>query len=396
MNAYLLSIGNEVVSGNVINTNASYIALSLGKLGIEVSKVITIPDREEDIIEAVKSFLDSSSTLLITTGGLGPTHDDLTKNAVCKALGLNLVYNETAARDMFLYFGGEKNDCNLNQAYFPEGAKIITNRVGSADGAIINYHDKIIMMLVGPHSELKAMFNDAITYLGNIENDVLYVDKMLFGNSESYFENLLEPLGKKFPQIEISPYVSYGRIRYRIKTTKQYQNEFNDFLKQFDNAVGDYLYSNVEEEINETVVKKLIEKGLTVTFAESCTGGLLAKLITDIPGASQVFFQSFITYSEEAKMKILHVDPVTIKNYGVVSTNVTSEMIKGLESNVKADIYASISGYAGPSGDVGLVCFSVKYQDKIVNFEKRYHGTREMIRMRAAYEILYQIYLMIR
>ncbi|HHU56608.1 MAG TPA: nicotinamide-nucleotide amidohydrolase family protein [Acholeplasmataceae bacterium] len=391
MSVYILNIGDELLSGNIINTNASFLAHSLDSLGIEIKKIISVRDAIKDIVDVVNEFLNSTSSILITTGGLGPTHDDCTKQAICEALGLKMRFNENASQDMYLYFEGEKNDCNRNQAYFPEGAKIIANKYCSADGAIINYQDKIIIMLVGPHHELKSMFNSVIPYLKEFKRDTIVIDKMLYGNRESYFENIIYPLLKDYPHLNVSPYAKDGVIRFRIKTTPEHQEELNLFLDIFDNLVGDYLFSNQEESLNYVLARGLQKHKLKISFAESVTGGLLAKLITDVPGASNIISESFVTYSEDSKVNLLSVNPKTIKQYGVVSTNVTSEMVIGLDKISKADINVAISGYAGPTGDVGHICYSIKYQDKIFSGEKKFKGTREMIRNRAANEVIYQV-----
>lgn len=390
MSAYLLTIGDEVLSGKVLNTNASYLAQQLGLLGIVVRKVVTVGDNLDSIIAAVNDFLNSESSILITTGGLGPTADDMTKIAISKALGLNLRYNEIAAHDMFLYFGTEKSDCNRNQVYFPEGSEIISNDYGSADGAVINYKGKLIILLVGPPSELKPMFNKIIPKIKN-KQEKLKANRMLYGQSESYFENLLSPLIKGYPELKIMQYTQNGVITYNIVTERENQNAFTSFCQQFDYLAGDYLYSKTSQQLNEVLVEMLIKANLSISFAESCTGGLLAKLITDVPGASQILSQSIITYSNEAKINLLGVNRKTIAKYGDVSLNVTEEMVYGLQRIGKADIYASISGYAGPSGEKGKICYSIKFQDLIINQEKKFRGTRDMIRSRAANDMMYQI-----
>lgn len=394
MEALICAVGNEVLTGKTINTNAAYLASELEKLGINVRKVITVGDNRDDIKTVVKDFIASSSKLLITTGGLGPTHDDFTKEAICEALNLKLVYNPAAALDMYNYFGEVKTDCNVKQSYFPADSKIIPNHIGSADGVIITHEDKTIIMLVGPPYELQPMFEETvIPYLKTYGNEQLVQEFIVMGKSESALEELLKPFMQKYNNVEIAPYADNAKIRYRL--TSQNKKAFTEALSAFRTLMAPYIISENNETIEEVVVKELIKKQLTVSFAESCTGGMLASMITSVPHASQVIKESLVVYSGEAKSKYLHVAKDIVEKK-IVSEECALSMVKGLYELTKSDVCASITGYAGPDGEeVGRVCYAIKYGNKIKSFSQLFHGNREMIRIRAARTLLYQMHLLI-
>lgn len=397
MEAYLLAVGNELITGKTLNTNSFYLAGELEKLGIQVKKILAVGDNKIDITNAVSEFLKSSGKLLITTGGLGPTHDDFTKEVICEVLGLNLVPNAEATKDMFNYFGEAKTDCNVKQTYFPEVAKIIPNHNGSADGAIIEYEDKVIMMLVGPPYELKPMFEETcIPYLETLGERKLVQDFIVMGNSESYFEAFLSNVFNDYPNVEINPYADNKKIRYRITTEKENIKDFYHAIEDFKDLMDNYIISENDETIEEVVVKELTSKGLTISFAESCTGGMLAQMITSVPDSSKVFKESVVTYSGEAKNKYLHVDEETI-NTKIVSEECAQMMAKGLVDLTSADICVAITGYAGPTGEeVGKVCYAIKAKDILISGEKKFRGNREMVRIRASRYLLYQIHIILK
>lgn len=395
MEAIICSVGNEVLTGKTVNTNASYLASELEKLGITVRRVITVGDNREDIQMVVNDFITGSCSLLITTGGLGPTHDDFTKEAICEALNLNLIYNEEAAKDMLNYFGEVKTDCNVKQTYFPANSHLLPNRLGSADGVILTHEEKSIIMLVGPPYELKPMFEESvIPYLRTFGKSKLNQEYIVMGKSESYLENQLQPLIAKYPTVEIAPYADNGKIRYRLSSDDLIN--FNLAKSEFEKLMDVYIISKNNESIEEVIVKELINKKLTVSFAESCTGGMLSSMITSVPHASQVIKESLVVYSGEAKKKYLKVDDKII-SHKIVSEECALSMVNGLYDLTKSDVCASITGYAGPDGDeVGRVCYAIKIKNEIISGNQLFHGNREMIRIRAARYLLYQMYLLLK
>lgn len=389
MKAIILSIGNEVLTGKTINTNSAFIASELEKLGIETSKTIVVGDYEEDIATEVKNFLDSDATLLFTTGGLGPTHDDLTKEVICKELGLTLEVNEEAKNDMFNYFKEEKNDCNVKQTLFPKEAIILKNKIGSADGAILKKGNKAIVLLVGPPHELVPLFKEeVIPHLEEYQTKLLIQDFICMGNSESYFENLLYDLVQNNKYVSIAPYASNGVVRFRVMAEFKYLNEFYHAVEDFKSIMTNYIVSIDNRNVEEVLVEKLKQKNLTISFAESMTGGMLASSIVSVPGASDVLKESLVTYSEEVKTKYFGID---FSKVNVVSQTCAEEMAKGLKNITNSDVCVTVTGYAGPTGDeVGKVCYAIKSKDYLLSACAKFRGNREMIIQKATRYILYQ------
>lgn len=395
MKAFILSIGNEVLLGKTINTNHAFISRRLESLGINTVKGMVIGDDFEVIKNEVDSFLNSDADILFTIGGLGPTHDDLTKEAVASSLGLELVENDEAKKDMYNYFKEVKNDSNLKQVLFPKDAIILHNKLGSADGAIIYYKNKTIVLLVGPPYELEPMFNEeVIPNLSGLGKQLLIQEYIVMGNSESYFENLLYDLYKKHQKVDIAPYASNGVIRYRIMAEVTALKAFNKACSDFKELMDNYVVSDNDKSIEEVLVELLINKGLTISFAESITGGMMASSIISVPNASRVLKESLVTYSDDAKMKYLNVD---FRGFDAVSIECVKQMVEGLSNKSKSDINVAVSGYAGPDGEeVGKYFYAIKANDLIITAEAKTRGNRDMIRQRVTKYVLYQTYIFIK
>jgi nicotinamide-nucleotide amidase len=393
MKAIILNIGDEVVSGKVVNTNASFIANELEKIGIIVDRIVSIRDIPSDIENETKSFLDSEAKILITTGGLGPTHDDITKEVISSTLGLKLEFNSLASRNEYNYEDGAKTDCNAKQAYIPENSRVISNELGTADGIYIESNDRVIILLVGPPYENEPMLKKVLPELNRFGEKILLTDFTLMGQTEAYFENMLQPLLSY--NVSIAPYASNGKVRFRIFTSSSF-DEYYQVVEAFRKLFKDYIISEKDEDINEVLVNVLKANNLKISFGESMTGGYLSKLITDVSGASQVFQFSVVTYHNELKTNILGVNKDLIENHGVVSEEVTEAMAVGLEKLSNADINVTVSGDAGPAGDVGKVCYTIKFNDQIINKTKQFKGSRDMIRIRASRSIFYDVLGLIR
>ena len=402
MKAIILNIGDEVLSGKVINTNSSYIAKEFLKIGITVEKTIVIDDDEDKLSAEIDVFKASPYDILVTTGGLGPTHDDLTKEVLVKNLGLEMSLNQEAKQLLDDYFGNQMANCNLKQAFFPKEAIILKNKNGTADGAIIEQNQKMYIILVGPPHEMNPMFQDALDFIKD-KVDVQFLTKefIVMGNGESFLEELLRPIYENYPSVYLAPYASVGKIRYQMTAKEDDQEAFNHAVHDFYNIMGDYIISTNNQEIEEVIVDLLKQKNYTISFAESCTGGLLASKIVNVSGASNVFNESFVTYSNEAKIKYLQVNEATISQYGVVSDEVVLEMVLGLFHQTQADICISVSGIAGPGGGtpqkpVGLVHFAIKIKDNIHVESKIFKGNRDIIRTRTALWVLYRLFTLLK
>lgn len=397
--ARIISVGDEVLSGRIINTNSSYLANELTKIGFSISKHIAIGDSYLSIEDEIDNFLISKDKIVLVTGGLGPTHDDFTKEAVSKKLNLKLELRQEALDLLDNYFDGNQAKSDYKQAYFPVGSILIPNRLGTAEGLIIEHEGKTIVLLVGPPHENQPMMEKyVIPYLKKtIMTNIIKKEYLVMGKSESHFEDLLSPLYKKLINVAVNPYGSIGRIKFEIKGLNKYIDEFNQVCFEFEKIMDKFIISDNYDTIEDRVISLLKEKGYLISFAESCTGGMLASMLISVSGASEVLSESFITYSAAAKEKFLKVNKETIDKYGVVSFEVCEEMVKGLKSLTKADVCVSVSGLAGPTGEtdglkIGDICYSIFVDNLLITEKKNFKGNRDLIRTKASFWILYRIF----
>lgn len=397
--ARIISVGDEVLSGRTINTNSSFLAYELNKLGINISKHLAIGDNYQMIFDEIESFLNSSDKIVLITGGLGPTHDDFTKEAVSKKLNLEMELRQEAVELLIKYFDGKQAKSDFKQAYFPVGSILIPNDIGTADGLILEHKGKTLCLLVGPpHENILMMENYVIPYFQkNLVINSLSKEYLVMGKSESHFEDMLLPLYKELKNVTLNPYGSVGRIKYQINGFKEQENEFNKVCLEFEKMMEKYIISDNFATVEEKIVSLLKEKDYTISFAESCTGGMLASMLVSVSGVSEVFKESFITYANDAKEKRLGVKKATIDQYGVVSLEVCEEMVKGLSHLTRANICVSVSGLAGPKGktdilNIGDICYAIKINDFLISEKKNFKGNRDLIRTKACFWILYRIF----
>ncbi len=386
MNVELLSVGTELLLGEILNTNAKYLSEELSLMGLNVYYQTTVGDNPKRLKDAVDLAL-SRADMIIATGGLGPTPDDITKEVIAEALGFTLEFDQKAYDSMTEYFKKSRREMpesNKKQAMMPKGGITLYNTCGTAPGCIMEKDGKIAVILPGPPSEMRAMFESAKEHL--TKEETIYTRNLrIFGMGESRVAEILDDLINKGGKVTVAPYALTGEVRLRIAVKSADEKEAKEILKSASsdilNRLGDVVYSFSDESLPQKVVKILSEKGLTISAAESCTGGNFAKMITDISGASEVLGESYVTYSPEAKMRILGVDPKTIKKYSVVSREVAIEMAEGVKKISGADIGISFTGYAGPTGDdVGLVYMGVSYDGKTEGYELHINGNRDRIR----------------
>lgn len=395
MKSLILSVGDEVLCGKTINTNFATISAYFNQIGVDVVKGITIGDNKLDIINCTNDFMNSDIDVMITTGGLGPTHDDFTKEVISEALGIELEYNEQASIDMYNYFKERKTDCNLKQVYYPKGCIIITNPIGSADGFIIEKDNKIIISLVGVPFEMEAMMKESvIPYLKSKGKTKLYKQFILMGDTESSIENRLIPFIENHPFVSICPYCAPAKIRYQLTADVEYQEQFNKTVEDFKQLFNKLIVTDKDLEIEEIVVEELRERNYTISFSESVTGGMLASTIINVDGASNVIKESYVTYSNEIKNKLLNVNYNTIEKYDVVSEEVVLEMVEGLYNKTLSNVCIATSGYA--SGDkAGNVCFAIKINDNVKTYSMSFRGNRNLVRLRAVRRILYELHILL-
>ncbi len=386
MNVELLSVGTELLLGEILNTNVKYLSEELSMLGINVYYQTTVGDNPNRLENAVKTAF-SRADMIIATGGLGPTQDDITKEVIAEFMGVPLEFHEASYALMKEYFAKNRRvmpESNRKQAMMPKGSVILENTCGTAPGCIIEKDGKIAVILPGPPSEMKTMFNKGVKdhLLGK---ERIYTKNLrIFGMGESMVAEKLDDMISKGDKVTVAPYALTGEVRLRI-AVKAKEDEASRLAEETENEIkkrlGDVVYSSEDKSLPETVVGMLSERGLTISAAESCTGGLFAKMITDVSGASSVLNESYVTYSPEAKVRILGVKNKTIEDYGVVSRETVIEMAEGVRKTANSDIGVAFTGYAGPDGeDVGLVWMAVSYKNTTNAYKLKINGDRERIR----------------
>ena len=361
MKTSIIAVGTELLFGQTVNTNASYLSQNLNLMGFDVMYHYVVgdnPGRLRDKLE--EAFRDTD--LVILTGGLGPTQDDLTKEIVAEYMGTEMYLDDNVVDSLHEFFdkrGRGMAENNLKQAYLPVGCTPLYNASGTAPGFALEKDGKIAMCFPGPPRELKWLFeNDGRDYLEN------YIDKKMYykvirtiGIGESDLETVLLPLIEGQTDPTIATYAKEGECTFRIASQRDTLEEaraaVEDMLSRVDGLVGEYIYSYDDEDLDEVVVRLLKAQHLTVASAESCTGGMFASSITDVPGASEVLHSSYVTYSAEAKTSILGVPSELIERCGVVSPEVAQSMAEGVRRISGADIGISVTGYAGPDADEG-------------------------------------------
>jgi len=388
MDTVVVTVGREVLSGKTVNTNLRDIAMMLSEIGLEVSKSFVI----DDSIEEYHKILDViDEELVIFTGGLGPTVDDLTREAVYSYYGLETYIDEEVLSVIKEYFDRRKQpmtSANRKQAMFPVGGRILQNDLGTAPGVCFDVDDQHIVLLPGPPREMKPMLKEVIQYLKQEVGVKLFSEGFkLVGTGESAMEERLLGFYEQHPMVRIAPYASLGEIKYIF--TSSDQEALKKAKDHFYQKFSEYVYGSTEETLESVLVSLLKKKGKVVATAESCTGGLLASRITSVSGSSNVFKEGIVTYSNEAKMKYLEVNKETLDTFGAVSEECVKEMSEQLLRRSNADYAIAISGIAGPTGGseekpVGLVYFSLTTRQKTILDKQVFNGNRTMVQRRAA------------
>jgi nicotinamide-nucleotide amidase len=386
MKAGIITIGDELLIGQVINTNASYIGRKLSEIGISVERVVSVGDVEEAIIEELKRAYDNFDVVILT-GGLGPTHDDVTKSAVCKFFNTGLVLNEEVLNQVreFLARRGrtELNEANRSQALVPAKAKVIMNYWGTAPGLLFEEGGKYVIVMPGVPKEMIGMMeNFVINYLAQKSGGKVIKQRILktTGIPEAYLHERLKDVVEeieKFCKVAFLPSAIGVKIRITVKAQDRAVADelINEAEVKIREKIDKYIYGVDDEEIEEVIGRLLVERGLRIAVAESCTGGLIADKITNVPGSSRYFERGVVAYSNEAKVQILGVPEDLIKEHGAVSRQVAEAMAEGVRRISGADIGISTTGIAGPTGatpnkPIGLVW--IGYSDKDGTFAKEF------------------------
>lgn len=392
----LISVGTELLLGNITNTNAAFLSSKCAELGLSLFYEVTVGDNEDRLKEAIKSALKRSD-IVILTGGLGPTEDDLTKEVVAKVLKLPLVEDAHTKERIQSYFKNSNykviTENNWKQAQIIENSIVIDNDNGTAPGLIVkSAEEKHVILLPGPPNEMEPMFKkDIVPYLKKLSPGVIFSKMVkICGVGESMVETMIKDLIQKQSNPTVATYAKSGEVHLRVTaiadSTDAAKKLVKPVVKELKERFKQNVYTTDEEETLEEYVVKLLKKyDLTLTTAESCTGGLFTGRIVNVPGASDILKEGYITYSNKAKRKNLDVSKNILKQYGAVSEQCAKEMAKGAALNTDADTAIAITGLAGPDGGtdekpVGLVYIGCYVKDKVVVKEFHFKGNRQKIR----------------
>ena len=425
MTCEILCVGTELLLGNIVNTNAAFLSRELAAIGIFTYHQSVVGDNAGRLKESLALSL-SRSDIVIITGGLGPTYDDLTKETVAEYFGLKMEMHEESLerlKKFFAQFNREMTPNNAKQAMMPEGCVVFPNNYGTApalavEGIIkgingINGVEKTVIMLPGPPREMEPIYREEVKSFLQKQSDIILVSKTIhiFGMGESQVEYKLHDLMQGSINPTIAPYAKEGEVELRVTASGANEAEclslINPAIDKIKSEIGDFIYGIDVKSLQNAVVSKLREKGLTLATAESCTGGLVGKRITEISGCSSVYLGGVISYDNSVKIKHLNVSGETLKQCGAVSEQTALEMCKGAAENLGADVGVSTTGIAGPDGGsdekpVGLVYVGIYFKNKEtgeiihkavkLNLARRmYKDEREMIRYIASSHALYEV-----
>jgi len=397
----LISVGTELLLGNIVNTNAAYLAEKCAFMGFSCYHQTTVGDNRERLKCAINLALKDSD-IVILSGGLGPTEDDLTKETAAEVFDLPLIMNEDVKKRIEDFFAKKNKaitDNNWKQAMIPEGAIILQNENGTAPGVIMEKDGKIIILLPGPPTELIPMFEEQVMpYLFEKTNAVIHSQLVkICGLSESEVESqILDLTTSNNPTV--ATYAKTGEVHIRVtakeETEKAAVKLVKGFVKELKSRFGGNIYTtNNEETLEESIVELLLNNELSLSTVESCTGGMVAARIINVPGASDVYKEGFVTYSNKAKKLRIGVNKRTLKKYGAVSEQTAKEMSRGGCMFTKADVCVATTGIAGPGGGteekpVGLVYISCTVCGETEVREFHFKGNRQKVRENATAQAL--------
>lgn len=411
MKAEIISIGSEILRGQISDTNSNFIAKKLVELGIDLENISVVSDNPESLLSTLKLAFQRSG-LIITTGGLGPTEDDITYQTIARALNLKLIKYPEAEENLKKFFkkiNKTISPCNLKQVYLPEGAKIIINQYGTAPAMILEKDNKIICSFPGVPYEMKNLIEEnLIPYLKEkFPPSMIKKSKILkiSGLGEASVNELIRDYMNKQTNYSFGIYANPEDIQVQVTTQAPTEKEVEKLLQssvnQLTKILDNYIYGCDEETIEEIVGNLLKTNKLKVAVAESCTGGILGEMITRIPGSSKYFQGGVISYNAKVKEDLLKVPPEAIRKYGEVSRQVAKLMAEGVRRCCHSDIGISITGIAGPGGatdkkKVGLVYMALADGKKTITQKHQLFGDRQLIRLRSARRALnmLRMYLM--
>ncbi len=394
MTVELISVGTELLLGNIVNTNAAYLSEKCADLGLSCFYQSVVGDNEERLSGVLKTALERSD-IVILSGGLGPTEDDLTKEVSAKVMGRELSMHEPSKKRIEEYFSSrnlELTENNWKQAMVPAGAIVLDNENGTAPGVIMEGEGKKVILLPGPPNEMIPMFEKQIMpYLSGSDLGMIYSQTVkICGVGESKAETMIKDMIDSQTNPTIATYAKNCEVHLRVtakaKDEKEAKKLVKPVVKELKNRFGPYVYTtNADITLEKAVVDLLVANKLTVSTVESCTGGMLAARLINVPGISEVYKSGYITYSNKAKRKILGVKKGLLEKKGAVSEEVAKEMAKGAAVISKAEVAVSVTGIAGPGGGteekpVGLVYIACNVCGKTKVRKFNFRGNRAKIR----------------
>jgi len=403
MRAEIICIGTELLLGDIVNTNASFIAKSLAGIGIDHYFQTTVGDNPARLTDTITNGLNRSD-IVITTGGLGPTVDDITTEIIAKVVSKKLVLEKDVLKDisdLFRKMNKKIPKDTLRQALIPEGAKWLKNPYGTAPGLIVEYNSKIIIALPGPPREMQPMMEKYVIpylkYRGQITEDRGQIIKTrsikLVGLAEASVNAKVKDLLNLSGAVTVGIYAKQGEVELKIMAKAQDEIIAVAGIKKVEKIIRKklkpYIYGVDKETLADNVVAALIKRKKTIAVAESCTGGLISSFITNVPGSSKVFMEGIISYSNESKVKDLGVKAESLKKYGAVSSRAAREMASGIRKKADVDIGIGVTGIAGPTGatkekQIGLVFIALSIGKKIICRQFNFLGSRMEIKHQTA------------
>lgn len=394
MTAEIICVGTEILLGNIVNTNAAYLAEKCAYLGLSNYYQVVVGDNEQRLLETINTA-KSRADVIFLIGGLGPTEDDLTKETAAKAFNVELVMDEEAKNNIVTILtnrGIDITNNNFKQALVPKGSIVLYNKNGTAPGIIMEEAGKVVIMLPGPPNEFAPMVDDQVVpyFLKKGTNDVIYsrVVKLVGVGESKVAEEISDLISMTNPTV--ATYAKTGEVHIRVTASAANDDEakalVKPVVKKLKAMYPDNVYStNADETLERAVVELLSKNGLSITAAESCTGGLVCGKIVNVAGASEVFRGGYITYSNKQKRNVIGVKKSTLEKYGAVSEQVAAEMAKGVLEVSKADVAISTTGIAGPGGGtpekpVGLVYIGCAVKNKVYVEKFNFSGSRNKVR----------------
>lgn len=389
--AEIITIGDEILIGQIVDTNSAWMSAGLNDIGISVSKITSIQDREEEILRTLDSAIHDADIVLIT-GGLGPTSDDITKPALAKYFNTQMVFNADVFNEVsnrLKIRNLPMNENNRHQADVPESCTVLMNKAGTAPGMLFRHNGKAVVSMPGvPHEMKYIMTEHVMPFLQQnyASGTIVHKNIMTFGVGESLLAERLEGFEKELPEVVKLAYLpSLGIVKLRLTARGASYAGLRDVIdgqvKKLYQVIPDAIYGEDEVTLEETIGRLLSEIGLTVSTAESCTGGRIASMITSVPGCSEWYNGSVVAYDNSVKVQVLGCDPEAIERYGAVSEEIARQMATGVREICGTSFSVGITGIAGPTGGskekpVGTVCIAVAFPGGVTSEKFRFGDDR--------------------